>query len=580
MNLKSILSILLFYVVVAGEARNESDAILDMSFEKAKVIFPAMLSERASMEADGTPTYDFCEVNEDGIMLYYNYVEQYYCELVAGPDKYTGIVRVPSYVGEEHLPVVGVGVYAFSQCSGLTEVYLPNTMLYLEAVSFYSSQDLQKVNVGNHLMAIGGNAFEGCKELSSINIPQSLEYVGYEAFNGCDKIASPLYNEKYFFYYPMDGSEGQTYSIPSGIEVIGEGAFIFTDLKEVVIPNTVKTISAFAFDGSDIEKVNIPNSVETIGYKAFGQTRIKEMTVPSSVKNFGKRVFGTAWNLKKVVLENPLDSIPDATFNNCFDLLEVTYPETVHKIGDRAFTHCESLTKLPDLSNIDTLGVEVFAYCYALESITIPPSITYIPNNAFNMCSGVKNVNLPKGLENIGEYAFYHNSKLESITIPSTVKSIGNAAFEYCTGLKNINLSNGLVSIGERAFSQLYELESITLPESVDYIGSLAFSYGQKLKNVYVYWQIPLQLTMDIFDSYQYSLGMTLHVPSGTAELYSSSPSWSEFKNIVEDVTSINCIDNNGKMAHTPRPTKRLVDGKILIVSESITTIDGKSFSK
>ena len=585
MNLKfTILSILLFFVAVNGLAQDKSEVLRDMTLKKAKVMFPSILSERTAFKEDDTPAYDFCEANEEGIMLYYRHIEQDYCELVAGPEKYTGIIKVPPYVSEQHIPVVGVGVFAFRDCAGLTEVYLPNTMLYLETLSFYWAQDLQKVDVGENLVAIGWNAFEGCQELSSINIPQSLEYVGYEAFMYCPKMVTPLYNDKYFFYYPMTNyeSQGQTYTIPDGIEVIGEGAFIFTFLDEVVIPNTVKTISEYAFDGSDIKRVNIPHSVETIGNNAFGQTCIEEITVPSSVKNFGKAVFNTGWNLKKAVLENPLDSIPEETFCNCFDLEEVTYPASVHKLCDRVFTKCESLTKLPDLSHIDTLGVEMFANCYALKSITIPPSITYIPDNTFNMCLGVKKVNLPEGLERIGNYAFWQCSQLESIAIPSSVKTIGNSAFAFCKRLKTIVLPDDLATIGENAFSQLEELESISLPESLESIGRYAFSYGYKLKDVYAHWQIPIQLENNIFDGYQHTLGMTLHVPAGTTERYASSPYWSEFKNIVEDATGIIYVDINGLHTHNFRPVKRIVDGKILIVSESSGTIltDGKRISK
>ena len=581
MNLKfTILSILLFFVAVNGQVQDKSEVLRDMTLKKAKVMFPSILSERAAIKDDDTPTYDFCEANEEGIMLYYRHIEQDYCELVAGPEKYTGIVKVPPYVSEQHIPVVGVGVFAFRDCVGLTEVYLPNTMLYLESLSFYWAENLQKVDVGENLVAIGPNAFEGCQELSSINIPQTLEYVGYEAFNYCPKMVTPLYNDKYFFYYPMTyyETQGQTYMIPEGIEVIGEGAFIFSFLDEVVLPNTVKTISEYAFDGSQIKKVNIPHSVETIGNNAFGQTCIEEITVPSSVKNFGKAVFNTGWNLRKAVLENPLDSIPEETFMGCFDLKEVTYPASVHKLCDRAFAKCESLTKLPDLSHIDTLGVEIFASCSGLRSITLPPSITYIPDNTFYMCSGVKKVNLPEGLERIGDNAFWQCSQLKSIAIPSSVKTIGNYAFAFCNQLKTIDLPDGLTTIGEDAFSQLEELDSISLPESLESIGRDAFSYGYKLKDVYAHWQIPIQLEDDIFDGYQHTLGMTLHVPAGTTTLYTSAPYWSEFENIVEDATGIIYVEKNGMPMHKFRPIKRLVDGKIVIVSESSGTIltDGK----
>ena len=100
MNLKfTIISILLFFVV-NGLAQDISEVLSDMTLKKARVMFPSILSDRAAIKDDDTSTYDFCEANDDGIMLYYRYVEQDYCELVAGPVKYTGIVRVPSYVSE------------------------------------------------------------------------------------------------------------------------------------------------------------------------------------------------------------------------------------------------------------------------------------------------------------------------------------------------------------------------------------------------------------------------------------------------------------------------------------------------
>lgn len=588
MSLKdSILSILFALFAMNGQAQTHqhlADELRGMALEKAVAASPSMLSDQTNTETETTNTYDFCEANADGIMLYYRYVEQDYCELVAGTSEYSGIIRIPSYVTERHIPVVGVGALAFKDCEVVTEVYLPNTMLYLESVSFYGCSLLQKVDGGENLVAIGRNAFENCRELSSVNIPQSLEYVGYEAFYNCPKMDKPLYNDNFFFYFPMMNYEfqGQTYTIPNGIKVIGEGAFIFTFPDEVVIPNTVTTISDYAFDGSHITKVTIPHSVETIGDHAFGQSFIVEVVVPSSVKNFGKGVFSTAWHLKKAVLENPLDSIPEETFYNCFDLEEVTFPATVHKFGDRAFTKCQSLPKLPDLSNIDTLGVEMFAQCYALETVTIPPSITYIPDNTFYMCTGLKEVNLPEGLESIGGWAFWQDSKLESIHIPSSVKSIGYAAFAFCKKLKSIHLPDGLVSIGDDAFSQLSELESISIPESVQSIGRDAFSYGFKLKDVYVSWQNPIQLEQDIFDSYQHKLGMTLHVPAGTAERYASAPYWSKFKDIVEDATGIARIEVNGKSVRHSRPVKRLDNGRIIIVSESSGTVlvDGRRVSK
>ena len=274
-----------------------------------------------------------------------------------------------------------------------------------------------------------------------------------------------------------------------------------------------------------------------------------------------------------------MDSIPTETFANCFELTEVSYPETVHKLGDYSFHQCESLTELPDLSNIDTIGISVFYGCKALESVSLPASITYIPDDAFNMCMGVKEVHLPESIESIGDYAFWQIPLLENIKIPASVTKIGNSAFSFCKNLRIIEFSEGLISIGDFAFSQLEQLESISLPKSIESIGSDAFAYGFKLKDVYVQWQEPLVLQNDIFDSYQHTLGMTLHVPAGTAERYANAQYWSNFKNIVEeDVTAIEEIKLDNKPIRDSKPIKRFIDGKVIIESKlpGKVLIDGR----
>ena len=553
------LFILFLLLPVAMQAQKERE-IIPVDLKEGRKAAESRLHKKLTSE---DPPYDFYEANADGIMLYYRYVEEDYCELVASPDGYTGVIRIPAFVTRRQIPVVGVGSLAFYNCKGVTEVILPTTMLYLESASFLECKDLQKVEVNDHLIAIGWNAFEGCWELTTINIPQS-----------------PLYNDKYFFYYPMMeySSEGQTYVIPDGIEVINEGAFIFTMLHEVVIPNTVKVISDYAFDGSDIQRVTIPNSVEYIGTKAFGQTRIREVVVPSSVKYFGQKVFSTAWVLEKAVLENPLDSIPFETFASCFELKEVSYPETVHKLGDHSFHDCTSLTKLPDLSHIDSLGCFVFAGCRSLKSVALPPSISQVPSSTFLGCWELKDVRLPETIEDIGDFAFYQDTSLKSIRIPSSVRTIGYQAFAFCEQLKNVELSEGLLSIGSSAFSQLPELTSITLPKSLEKIGYAAFAFNEKLKDVYVLNPNPIERDCAVFDSYEHPLDMTLHVPAGSAERYANAPYWSNFNKIVEDVTGIELTQLDRDARRNARPVKRLIDGKVVIDTGSAGVImtDGR----
>lgn len=460
------------------------------------------------------PSYDLCEANSDGIMLYYNYLyidDDVYCELTYGNEPYAGHINIPDNVTDQYIPVVGIGIYAFSECEELTSVYMPYSIFYIDPAAFWCCYNLKKVHLGSHLMAIGELAFDNCFNLTEINIPQSLEYVDYFAFQGCSKLG-PLYNDKYFFYYQYPQNYGEsTYSIPEGIEIINTSAFSFSLFDEIIIPNTVKVIKENAFDGSTISRVTIPSSVVTLEEKAFGQTHLNEVTVPATVKNFGSFMFDNSPFLEKAVLENPLDSIPIGTFHCCTRLESVTFPETVHKIGNSAFSNNMRLPQF-DFSNIDTIYDYSFYRCESLKSITIPPAITFIPDFAFNMCSGLTEINLPETLKSIGQYAFWQNRSLESIDIPASVTEIGMSAFVNNTSMKDAT----------------------------------------------VHWDTPIPLEYGIFDS-----SITLHVPSGTKQLYAEADVWENYINIVDDATPVTPLYlPETKPANS---VKRLIDGKILI---------------
>lgn len=580
---KIVIALILSIFFLEGQAQimnSIEKKLCEITHSKISFTSPVTLSDQYDITQVDANGYDFCEENADGIILYYRYVEQDYCELVAAPDKYAGVIRIPAFVTERKLPVIGVGVQAFYECNELTEVYLPQTMLYLESASFCYSAHLQKIKLNENLIAIGWNAFERCDELSTINIPQSLEYVGYEAFFRCFKLTTPLYNEKYFFHYPDFESDIKVYSIPEGVEVIGEGAFIFTYLHEVKIPNSVKIISDYAFDGSLIQKVNIPTSVETIGKQAFGQTSLREIVVPASVKSFGTQMFTCAYSLKKAILQNPLDSIPSDAFYNCTSLQEVSYPASVYRIGNNAFHGCSSLFQVPDLTNVRSLGVESFCGCNSFSSVSLPSAITQIPEGAFSMCLNLTNVHFPESIKSIGAYAFYQNSMLENITIPKTVRSIGRSAFSFCKRLKNLELPEGLVSIDDFAFSQLEALESISLPESLENLGLCVFGYDFKLKDVFVKRKEPIQLQQDPFYIKDFP-DVTLHVPAGSANSYGNAQYWSDFSTIVEEPTGINIQEYSSDPKRRTTPVKRIVNGVIVIETESgIVFTDGRRLLK
>ncbi|MBR2607957.1 MAG: leucine-rich repeat domain-containing protein [Bacteroidaceae bacterium] len=60
--------------------------------------------------------------------------------------------------------------YAFSGCSGLTSVTIPNSVTSIGWNAFFGCTDLTNVTIGNSVTSIGDGAFVGCGSLTSIYV--------------------------------------------------------------------------------------------------------------------------------------------------------------------------------------------------------------------------------------------------------------------------------------------------------------------------------------------------------------------------------------------------------------------------
>ena len=94
-----------------------------------------------------------------------------------------GAIVVPEMI--DGAKVVAIGDYAFSGCSGVTSITLPNTITNIGAYAFSECPSLKNVLLPEGLRCIGGSAFFCCKSLLRIVIPSDVEEIGAKAFGGC-----------------------------------------------------------------------------------------------------------------------------------------------------------------------------------------------------------------------------------------------------------------------------------------------------------------------------------------------------------------------------------------------------------
>ena len=207
-------------------------------------------------------------VEVDGI--YYD-ISETTATVTYGDNKYSGDIVIPesiTYNGSKY-SVTSIGDWAFSYCTGLTSITIPNSVTSIGDGAFSGCSGLTSITIPNSVTSIGELAFDGCSGLTSVTIPNSVTSIGDYVLNRCYGIKNTIIVNDMFVYLPKTYTGH--YSIPENITKIIGGAFSeCSGLTSVTIPNSVTSIGGHAFFYcSGLTSVTIPNSVTSIGDWAF-----------------------------------------------------------------------------------------------------------------------------------------------------------------------------------------------------------------------------------------------------------------------------------------------------------------------
>ncbi len=481
--------------------------------------------------------------------IYFNILDGNNVEVTMGDTKYEGNIEISGKVAHngKSYNVTSIGKSAFSYCSGLTSISIPNSVTSIADYAFQNCSGLTSISIPKSVTSIGNYAFHYCSGLISISIPNSLTSIGDYAFECCSGLNS--------------------ITIPNSVTNIGNGAFsLCKGLTSISIPNSVTSVGNYAFAYcSGLTSISIPSSVTSIGNSAFsGCSGLTSISIPNSVMSIGNEAFSYCSGFKDIVSEiktpfainenafsdysKPTLTVPSGTksayqstagWNKFTNIVEAyggntSTKRTIHVatagtlsnlISESEKYTIEELTLSGELNGTDFRLLRDMAGCNYLgqntsgrlkvldianarivvggekyldtnnikgNAVNSTGSFHYnisqenfIPERVLYGCY-ISTIYIPNSVTGIGNEAFFYCRDLTSITIPNSVTSIGNSAFYGCRGLTSIIIPNSVTSIGNSAFNNCLGLTSISIPNSVTSIGEWAFSNCSGLTSIKV----------------------------------------------------------------------------------------------
>ena len=323
---------------------------------------------------------------ELGGLYFYPYAISPIVEVTSSPDCYSGkssidIPRKISYNDKEYI-VKYIGDDAFSGCSTLTSLSIPNSVKSIGQHAFYDCTNLKSIIIPSSVTSIGSGAFQGCSSLASLSLSNSLSRVDDNLFYDCRSLLTMV--------------------IPESVTYIGSNAFHNCSyLTTIALSPNVTYIGSGAFYGcKNLVSITIPPGVESIYGSTFCDCNsLASVTIPNNVRSIGVDAFRSC-DLTTLELPNSLESIGSGAFNYCYNLTSVSFSNKIMTVGDNAFRNCNSLSSVhitnlsawcqskfgSGSSNPLVLAHHLFLNGEEVKELSIPEDVTYIGDGTFWGC--------------------------------------------------------------------------------------------------------------------------------------------------------------------------------------------------
>ena len=325
--------------------------------------------------------------------------------------------------------LIGVGNYAFYECSGLNSISFGNGLRVIGNWAFAACGSMANVAVPaiSNLTTIGDHAFYRCNQLTDMTIPISVQYIGDYAFAEC----------RFLSNVELCNSGSGVSS--SNLKELGWNVFENCEtLYSLTFPdNYAETVDISLVKGcKNLHFITVRNPYQTFTEETGDDT--SKVYCFDCFKDMlsGEPVYGTFY------FEGRSDgAIHTFTQDNCFAFSYINYNAESKQYENQ--NKYELTVQDPDHDGETGRSTYVVNSSNELISSTVGDAVESLQ---------IPDPIGPYHIYNIGANIFANNCNLKLVSLPASVQSIGDGAFRGCHNLATVVFNNDSVVIGTDAF--------------------------------------------------------------------------------------------------------------------------------
>lgn len=185
--------------------------------------------------------------------------------------------------------VTKINIGAFKNCNNLETFVIPAEITEIANYTFYGCFSLKEINIHEKITKIGKNAFNYCNSLKELYLPKSLKKIDEFAFKNCYSITGVYYygtlEDWCKITFTKKNANPMSLANIRKFHLLDENNE-WKEVIDLVIPESITKVKDFTFAGfSNVKTVWVHKGVVGFGTDAFNECALLKSVYYYSVTN-------------------------------------------------------------------------------------------------------------------------------------------------------------------------------------------------------------------------------------------------------------------------------------------------------